>query len=192
MQTKRLSEIGFNIGLLSKKNYEIFLTKRKKLKALKSWVKTQKLKNNPKILELFQKEKISTTNFSLESLLKKPQLKFSKIEEVLLQASKEEFNQWDESIKEMVENDLKYSGYIKKQQNQLKQYQKMQLQKIPKGLDYTQIGGLSTEVKEKLKQYQPENLAQMLNISGVTPAATTILMIYLKSKTFVTANGMES
>ena len=81
-----------------------------------------------------------------------------------------------------MQTELKYEGYIKKQQTQLKQYRKMHLQTIPNNLDYSLIGGLSTEVREKLIQYRPENLSQMLKISGITPAAATILMIYLKNQ----------
>ena len=68
----------------------------------------------------------------------------------------------------------------------------MHLQTIPNNLDYSLIGGLSTEVREKLIQYRPENLSQMLKISGITPAAATILMIYLKNQGKTTQNENKS
>ena len=91
-----------------------------------------------------------------------------------------------------MQTDLKYEGYIKKQQTQLKQYRKMHLHSIPNNLDYSLIGGLSTEVREKLIQYRPENLSQVLKISGITPAAATILMIYLKNQGKPTQNENKS
>lgn len=179
---QRLSTIGYQNGLLSEKNYQIFCDKYQKVTKLKKWVKANRIENNDSFKELFKEQKI--TNYKIASLLKKPTLSFEILEKFFSTELKKEFQEWNFSHKQLVENDLKYEGYIKKQQNQLNQYLKMHLQPIPINLDYGEVGGLSAEVKEKLFQYKPETLAQMLKISGITPAAATIMMVYLKNKSF--------
>ena len=119
-------------------------------------------------------------------------INFKALENFFPKEWQEETKQWSKTHKDIVQTDLKYEGYIKKQQTQLKQYRKMHLHSIPNNLDYSLIGGLSAEVREKLIQYRPENLSQMLKISGITPAAATILMIYLKNQGKPTQNENKS
>ncbi len=177
---QRLCEIGYKIGLLSKAKYQKFCQKYKKVESLKKWTASLRLKPSEKLLDFYEKKEISQKNYKLTHLLKQPTVAFKTLEKFFPAIWKKELKQWEQVHKNIVETDLKYEGYIKKQQVQLKQYHKLHLQPIPHNLDYSLVGGLSAEVKEKLVYYRPENLSQMLKISGITPAATTILMVYLK------------
>ena len=184
----RLCELGYQIGLLSQKKYDLFCKKQEKITQLKKWIHSKKLSSSKSLKDYCLQKNISLKNFSLPSFLKHSEVSFSSIEKALSKEWKKELEKWNKEEKSFVENDLKYEGYIKKQQKQIQQYQKMHLQKIPLMTNYEEIGGLSAEVKEKLKKYRPENLAQCLKISGITPAAVSILMVHFKTKNSATQN----
>ncbi len=179
---ERLCELGYKIGLLSEQKYQKFCQKQEKIKNLKEWVKNKRLKPNKKILAYCEQNGIKTKNYALEAFLKKTNVSFDSLKSVFSTSWKNEIATWGETHKKLVENEFKYEGYIKKQQKQIQQYQKMHLQRIPQHINYNKIGGLSKEVREKLEKYRPENLAHCLKISGITPAAVGILMLYLKHK----------
>ena len=79
-----------------------------------------------------------------------------------------------------VEIEIKYEGYIRRQAGEITRLNKIEKIRIPKGIDYGRIHGLSSEIKEKLKKIEPVNLGQASRISGVTPAAISILMVTLE------------
>jgi tRNA uridine 5-carboxymethylaminomethyl modification enzyme len=84
------------------------------------------------------------------------------------------------AVIEQVEIQVKYAGYINRQMEQVERFKKKEQQKIPLNIDYTVIPGLSREVQEKLSSIRPVSLGQASRISGVTPSAISILMVYLK------------
>jgi len=85
-----------------------------------------------------------------------------------------------EPVTDQVEIAAKYEGYIKRQEEEIAQLRRHEETKLPQNLDYDAIGGLSNEVKQKLKDVQPASIAQASRIQGVTPAAVSMLLIYLK------------
>ena len=87
------------------------------------------------------------------------------------------------TVKEQVEIQLKYQGYIKLQQDQIQRFKKLEQKKLNKYIDYNSIKGLSLEAKQKLDAQKPESIGQASRISGVSPADVSILLIYLKQKT---------
>lgn len=178
----RLCELGYKIGLLSEQKYLKFCEKKEKIQGLKKWVQTKSFKPHKKLLTFCEKNSIKTKKYSLESFLKQPRVTFQKIEKIFCEDWQDQLKNWNFTHKSFIENDLKYEGYIKKQENQIGQYQKMHLQTIPKLMNYDKVGGLSNEVREKLAKHRPENLAHCLKINGITPAAVGILMVYLKAK----------
>jgi tRNA uridine 5-carboxymethylaminomethyl modification enzyme len=91
-----------------------------------------------------------------------------------------------EEVAEQVEIQVKYAGYIQRQEEQVARLRKLEEMKLPPGMDYYRIPGLSTEVKEKLNKVRPLSIGQASRISGITPAALSILMICLKK-----TSGME-
>ncbi|MCK4523193.1 tRNA uridine-5-carboxymethylaminomethyl(34) synthesis enzyme MnmG, partial [Candidatus Aerophobetes bacterium] len=91
-----------------------------------------------------------------------------------------EVSEIEDGEAQQVEIQVMYDGYIKRQLQQVKDFKRMEKLKIPLDFDYEAIGSLSTEVKEKLSKIRPHSLGQASRISGVTPAAISVLMIYLK------------
>jgi len=86
----------------------------------------------------------------------------------------------DDEIKEQVEIQVKYEGYIEKSLQQVERLKKMENKKIPDNIDYDAINGLATEAKQKLKKIKPLSIAQASRISGVNPADISILLVYLE------------
>ena len=83
-------------------------------------------------------------------------------------------------VTEQVEIELKYSGYIERQQRQVEQFKKTESRKIPEQLDYDEVPSLRIEARQKLKKIRPENIGQASRISGVSPADISVLLVYLK------------
>ena len=92
-----------------------------------------------------------------------------------------DWNQFSPEALEQVEINIKYSGYVGRQTQEIKLFQELEKIKLPESIHYDQISGLSLEVIEKLKSFRPVNLAQASRISGLTPAAISVLRIYLKN-----------
>ena len=94
-------------------------------------------------------------------------------------------NELDSKISNQIEIEVKYSGYIARQNQEISKLKKNENIKIPEGLNYEKIQGLSNEVRQKLIQTKPETLAQASRISGVTPAALSLLLVHLKRQQLV-------
>jgi len=88
----------------------------------------------------------------------------------------------DSQAAEQVEIQLKYSGYIERQKNEIEQMRRQENTRLPEDFDYSQVSGLSNELKLKLSQQRPETLAQASRIQGMTPAAISLLLVYLKKR----------
>jgi tRNA uridine 5-carboxymethylaminomethyl modification enzyme len=89
-------------------------------------------------------------------------------------------NKYSEEVMRGTEIEIKYSPYVKQMLAEIKELRNLERVKIPEGIDYNAISGLSLEIKEKLSSFKPINLGQASRISGITPAAVSILLVYLK------------
>lgn len=118
-----------------------------------------------------------THEHCLVDLLKRPNIHYTNLK-ILPQAQP---LVTDRSVVEQVENQIKYAGYIKRQQQEINKYQKHENTKLPPKFDYSTIKALSHEVIEKLNKYQPETIAKAQQIEGITPASLSILLVYLKT-----------
>ena len=114
------------------------------------------------------------TGIRLSELLKRPQLSYA-----LLKPFDSSRPPLPDEIFEQVEIDLKYEGYIKRQQAQIDEMRRLEGKKLPEGINYPSITGLRKEAQEKLQKIRPENVGQASRISGVSPADISVLMIYL-------------
>lgn len=173
----RLTEIGRKLGLVNDERWQAFSKKQesieKFIKLLSSeWVqpkaeKTQQL--NAKLKSPLTRE------YNLWDLLKRPELSFYDLplDEVLANEVKTE-------VAEQIEISAKYSGYINRQQQEIEQLKRFENKKLPDDFDYSLVGGLSNEVLQKLQDNKPETLGMASRISGVTPAAVSQILIYLK------------
>ncbi|WP_039765778.1 tRNA uridine-5-carboxymethylaminomethyl(34) synthesis enzyme MnmG [Caldicellulosiruptor sp. F32] len=173
----RLTEIGYRIGLISQERYEKFLKKKKmiedEIERLKKTVIAPSDKVNKFLIE--HGSSPISTGVKLSELLKRPELSYEALREIDPQRP-----DLPRSVKEEVEIEIKYEGYIKKQLQQIEQFKKLENKKIPEWVDYNQISGLSTEAKQKLSQIRPASIGQASRISGVSPADISVLLIWLE------------
>ena len=172
----RLTEKGREMGIVSDELWQKYLLKKETTTKELERLKKQKLKpNSPeaKKLQSLSGEKVSN-NISLYEALKRP-----KVLHAHLPQGKESLalNAVDE-----VEASIKYEGYIKRQKTDIERLQRNENTPIPSHIDYTQVVGLSNEVKQKLSEAKPETLARASRLPGVTPAAISLLMVHLKKE----------
>lgn len=180
----RLTEIGRQLGLIDDARWDAFNRKRDAVSAeierLKStWINPKTL-SDEKAQTLLGQPLQREHNF--HDLLKRPQLTYAQ----LMAACNDDGDLIagpglaDEAAAEQVEIQVKYAGYIAKQQEEVERHAAAESQTIPSEINYDDIKGLSIEVRDKLKAAQPDTIAQATRISGVTPAAISLLLIHIK------------
>jgi tRNA uridine 5-carboxymethylaminomethyl modification enzyme len=174
----RLTEKGRALGLVGDQRWARFEAKREamelELQRLKNtWVHP----NTPEAQQLDAKLKTGLNReYNLADLIKRPELNY--LDVAWLKGEPIE----DEQAAEQVEIQLKYSGYIERQKTEIEQMRRQENTRLPEDFDYDQVSGLSNELKLKLKQQRPETLAQASRIQGMTPAAISLLLVYLKKR----------
>ncbi|XJZ27327.1 tRNA uridine-5-carboxymethylaminomethyl(34) synthesis enzyme MnmG [Bacillota bacterium Lsc_1132] len=173
----RLTEIGYQIGLISAERYEKFLAKKKAIETEKKRLQAIILKPSQQVQELIKSLGGSELKDGIRAsdLLKRPEMTYDHIES--LAPSELPLT---EEVKEQVEIQIKYEGYIEKSLQQVDRLKKMENKKIPEDIDYDAITGIATEAKQKLKKIKPLSIAQASRISGVNPADISILLVYLE------------
>jgi tRNA uridine 5-carboxymethylaminomethyl modification enzyme len=172
----RLLEKGYELGLIDKKQLHIFLDKRTYIDTEMKRMKSTRVKPvtiNP-VLEKLRGSKIRE-DASLFQLLKRPEVRYNHIAEV----SPPE-NILSQELKNQIEIQTKYEGYIQRQGEQAEKFKRMEEKKIYDDFVYRGISGLSREIIEKLEEVKPVNLGQASRIPGVTPAALSLLMVALE------------
>ncbi|TAJ80934.1 MAG: tRNA uridine-5-carboxymethylaminomethyl(34) synthesis enzyme MnmG [Gallionellaceae bacterium] len=174
----RLTEIGRQLGLVDDARWVSFENKRERvaqeLERLKStWV-------NPKLLAQAEAERVLGKNiereYSLYELLRRPDVSYAS----LMSMNGVCAGVRDSKIAEQVETQAKYQGYIERQHDEIARQVENEMLKLPATMDYSTVRGLSTEVRQKLSQHRPETLGQAARISGITPAAISLLLVHLK------------
>lgn len=183
----RLTEMGHKIGLIPKDRYEKFSAKKEAIETEKKRLESIILKPSQEVQEMIRSLGGSELKDGIRAsdLLKRPEMTYDHIEtftpsEIPL----------DSDIKEQVEIQIKYEGYIEKSLQQVDKLRKMENKKIPENIDYDDITGIATEARQKLKQIKPLSIAQASRISGVNPADISILLVYLEQgKIARIANG---
>ncbi len=173
----RLTPLGYEIGLISEERYRKFLHKKAMVEQEIERLKNAKVKPEEHVQAILSSAGTVTLNNTVDalSLLRRPEITYAHIEQI--SPSPYELT---EEMKEQVEIQIKYSGYIEKQLQQVERLRKMEKKKIPADIDYQQIHGLATEAKQKLSQIRPISIGQASRISGVTPADISILLVYLE------------
>ena len=174
----RLTEQGYKLGLVDKKRYELFSQKQKEIvkeekRFKKTWVKPKT--ETGKAVEKLLKQKLPH-EYSLMELLKRPEVSYKKLMKIKTLGPSVE----DSTVAEQLEIQAKYAGYIDRQQTEIERQQHYENLKIPKKFDYSKIKTLSIEVKQKLIAAKPETVGIASRIPGVTPAAISIVLVYLK------------
>ncbi len=175
----RLTQIGYEIGLISEERYAKFLKKKENIEKEINRLKRTVVKPTEKVNCFLAKK--GTTPLSngskLSELLKRTEITYEDLEEIdelRPELSKQE--------KEEVEIQIKYEGYIKMEEEQVAKFKKMEGKKLPEDLPYQEIKGLRLEARQKLEKIKPLSIGQASRISGVSPADINVLLIYLQMK----------
>jgi tRNA uridine 5-carboxymethylaminomethyl modification enzyme len=182
----RLTQLGYEIGLISEDRYKKFKKKQEAIIAEKKRLKEYKLypeddiQNYLRELGTAELKNIDT----IARLLRRPELNYED-----LAGLDPERSDLDPEVKEEVEIQLKYEGYINRQLKQVKEQKEIEEKQIPEDIDYNQIKGLSAESLEKLKEIEPVSIGQASRISGVSPADISLLTVYLKTQAKTEVKG---
>ena len=175
----RLLEKGYDAGLVSRENYEKFCEKRDRIEEVRELLKNRRLKEkdlqkieNDKTEELMRKHRGKT----LEQVLKDPDITINDVFAVENEIG------CSSLLLRQIELDVKYEGYITRQEKYINKVEKMENVRIPSGFDYSSIEGISTESKQKFLDILPQTLGQASRISGVRNSDIAVLMIYLGKK----------
>jgi len=172
----RLTPLGHELGLIDENRWQNFLQKRALIEAERKRAMETVFSPSAALNKLLVSRETSPlqTGIRLSELLKRPQLSYA-----LLKPFDSSRPPLPDEIFEQVEIDLKYEGYIKRQQAQIDEMRRLEGKKLPEGIDYLAITGLRKEAQEKLQIIRPENVGQASRISGVSPADISVLLIYL-------------
>ncbi|HJV83085.1 tRNA uridine-5-carboxymethylaminomethyl(34) synthesis enzyme MnmG [Noviherbaspirillum sp.] len=184
----RLTEIGRQLGCVSDAQWTAFEAKReavaRELERLKStWV-------NPRLLPDAEAERVLgkaiEREYALTDLLRRPNVSYESLMSLKGVEGQDLAGPGvaDEAVKEQVEIQVKYAGYIDRQAREVERHDYYESLKLPTEIDYMEVRGLSVEVRQKLNKHRPETLGQASRISGVTPAAISLLLVHLKKGGF--------
>lgn len=180
----RLSTIGYNVGLLGKQKYNTFFEKQHLIETGEQLLQSTFVKPNKQTNIVLDQLSSSPMKHkcSLADLLRRPELTLEQLAQLPLdQDTKKEISKLCRSnVREEVQLRVKFQGYIQRQQEQVSRFKKMEAEALSSDIDYSQLSGLSNEVVEKLNAIKPRSLGQASRISGITPAAISVLQIHLK------------
>lgn len=172
----RLTGIGHEIGLIDDERYEKLLEKERLIEEEVDRMKKTTVGARAEVQELLAKYESTPlqSGTTLAELLKRPELSYEIIKDI-----DKDRKELPEDVKEQVNIELKYEGYIKRQLRQVEQYKKLENKKIPEDIDYDDVYSLRKEAVQKLKELRPASVGQASRISGVSPADISVLLIYL-------------
>ena len=170
---RRLTGIGQQMGLIDDARWRRYSEKTELIEQRSDLLASHWCQPGNVAIETYLGQDLNR-EYNLSELLRRPNVDVKG----LLAAV--DLNWPDDEVNEQIEIDLKYEGYIVRQQDEIERVSRQQQLNIPKSVDYDNIRGLSNEVRQKLKQVIPETIGQAARISGVTPAAISLLLIHLK------------
>jgi tRNA uridine 5-carboxymethylaminomethyl modification enzyme len=175
----RLTEIGHSIGLATTEAYQKVTGKKAKTSMLITLLEREQISPTAEItskLESIGSAPVRNQT-SLAQLLRRPEISVSDIA-----TFSEEVKHYDPDVALQAEVEIKYAGYIDRQMEMVERFRKIENVSLPEDLDYSDIKGLSREVREKLTKIKPQSLGQASRVAGITPAAISLLSIYLRKK----------
>ena len=174
---ERLTELGYEIGLISEERYQHFKEKLHLIQEEIERIKNTFVGKNEKVQNILMEYNSTLLNsgICLAELIKRPELSYEILKEI-----DPDRPVLPEEVREEVNIKLKYEGYIKRQMNQVEQFHKLEKKKIPTDIDYSDIKSLRLEAIQKLTDIRPESVGQAARISGVSPSDISVLLIYLE------------
>ena len=173
----RLRKIGHKIGLINDDQYNKLRQKEKSIKELEIYLKNTKIELTDSIKEILSKENITLIQNkpTIENLLKRPEFNMNLLTKIV-------DIPYNDEIKEQVEINIKYKGYIDKSKKEIAKMLKLEKKQIPKDIDYNKIKNIAKEARQKLEEIRPDTIAQASRISGVNPSDISILLVYLRKE----------
>ena len=173
----RLRKKGYEAGLIDEETYQKNLEKEKAIQEEIKRTEHTTIGGTPEVQALLEEKKstLLKSGTTVAELIRRPELTYEDVAPI--DKNRPELP-WD--VKQQVEINLKYEGYIKRQMKQVEQFKKLEAKKIPEDLDYEKVGSLRIEARQKLEAYRPISIGQASRISGVSPADISVLLIYLE------------
>ena len=173
----RLTKKGYEVGLISQERYDHVVEKEAQIEAETARVEQVKIGANAKVQEVLEANGSQRLNAgsTLTELIRRPELNYD-----VLAPIDPERPELSAEVREQVNINIKYDGYIKRQIKQVTQFKKLENKKLPENFDYDQVSGLRMEAQQKLNLYQPISIGQASRIAGVSPADISVLLVYLE------------
>lgn len=174
----RLSKIGYEVGLISEERYQRLLEKEKQIDEEIERLKIIHIGANSKVQEFLVRNGSTPlqTSANLAEIIRRPELNYDLTKEL-----DEDRKELRKEVRDQVNINIKYEGYIKRQESQVKQFKKLENKKIPLDIDYNNVNSLRIEAVQKLSKVRPSSIGQASRISGVSPADITVLLVYLET-----------
>ena len=174
----RLSKIGYEVGLISEERYQRLLEKEKQIDEEIERLKNIHIGANSKVQEFLVRNGSTPlqTSANLAEIIRRPELNYDLTKEL-----DEDRKELRKEFRDQVNINIKYEGYIKRQESQVKQFKKLENKKIPVDIDYNNVNSLRIEAVQKLSKVRPSSIGQASRISGVSPADITVLLVYLET-----------
>jgi tRNA uridine 5-carboxymethylaminomethyl modification enzyme len=173
----RLTKKGYEVGLISKERYDYVVQKEALIEAEVKRVENVHIGASPNVQALMEQYNSQplNTGTTLTELIRRPELNYD-----ILAPIDPNRPELSEDVREQVNINIKYEGYITRQIKQVKQFKKLEGKKLPQNFDYCEISGLRMEAQQKLNLYQPISIGQASRISGVSPADISVILVYLE------------
>ena len=174
----RLTKIGYDIGLISEERYQRLIEKERQIDEEIKRLKKIHVGANAKVQDFLVKNGSTPlqTSANLAEIIRRPELNYDLTKEL-----DEERKELSKEVRDQVNINIKYEGYIKRQESQVKQFKKLENKKIPVNIDYNNVNSLRIEAIQKLSKVRPSSIGQASRISGVSPADITVLLVYLET-----------
>ncbi|MFQ5990257.1 MAG: FAD-dependent oxidoreductase, partial [Candidatus Methylomirabilales bacterium] len=182
----RLTEKGYSLGLVSPEQYERIEERKRRVDEAMGRIKARKLCPTPMVNAALTRLGTSPLHDAtpMIQVLKRPEVRYADL--VIMDG---EMDDGDPQVAHQVEVKVKYQGYIDRQLQEVERFKRLEARRIPEDVDYRTVPGLSNEVCEKLSAIRPTSIGQASRISGVTPAALSILLVYLERHRRVDIGG---
>lgn len=173
----RLRHYAHDIGTINEEQYNRLIEKEEKIKELTKYLQENTLHLTEDVIKVFESNNINVplTGLNYYDLLKRPEITMKFIENFI------EIN-YSNEVKEQVEINAKYDGYIKKAYKEVEKLSRLEEKQIPEDIDYKKVTNLASEARQKLEKIRPKTIAQASRISGVNPVDISVLTIYLKKE----------
>ncbi len=183
----RLTELGYKMGVVGEERWQAFIAKREGIAAEHERLNSTWVQAGSEQAKQLETHLGRTMNreYKLLDLLKRPEISYRHLAELYPE------QKVPEAIAEQIEIQTKYEGYISRQEDEIQRLKKHEQTPLPLDFNYDQVSGLSNEITQKLKDVKPETIAQAARIPGVTPAAVSLLLVYLKKQSLASASSRK-